>query len=88
MGEVGGNLLPGSTSDQDNDRQERDLLESAERPDFEVVKVLREKLSGIRKAQGKQPVECKRVMGLAQRREIDVVLVTEMTRWGVARPRA
>lgn len=71
-----------STSDQDNDRQERDLLEYAERADFEVVKVFKEKLSGIRKAKGKQPVERKRVMELAQRREIDAVLVTEMTRWG------
>lgn len=71
-----------STSDQDNDRQERDLLEYAERAGFEVVEVFRETLSGIRKAKGKQPVERKRVMELAQWREIDAVLVTEMTRWG------
>jgi DNA invertase Pin-like site-specific DNA recombinase len=71
-----------STSDQDNDRQERNLLEYAERAGFEVVEIFRETLSGIRKAKGKQPVERKRVMELAQRREIDAVLVTEMTRWG------
>lgn len=71
-----------STSDQDNDRQERDLLEYAERADFEVVEVFKETLSGIRESKGKQPVERKRVMELAQRREIDAVLVTEMTRWG------
>lgn len=71
-----------STSDQDNDRQERDLLEYAERADFEMVEVFKETLSGIRKAKGKQPVERGRVMELAQRREIDAVLVTEMTRWG------
>jgi DNA invertase Pin-like site-specific DNA recombinase len=71
-----------STSDQDNDRQERDLLEYAERADFEVVEIFKETLSGIRQAKGKQPVERKRVMELAQRRGIDVVLVTEMTRWG------
>lgn len=70
------------TIDQDNDRQERDLLEYAERAGFEVVEIFRETLSGIRKAKGKQPVERKRVMELAQRREIDAVLVTEMTRWG------
>lgn len=71
-----------STGDQDNDRQERDLLEYAERADFEMVEVFKETLSGIRKAKGKQPVERRRVMELAQRREIDAVLVTEMTRWG------
>ncbi len=70
------------TIDQDNDRQERDLLEYAERANFEVVEVFKETLSGIRRAKGKQPVERKRVMELAQRRGIDAVLVTEMTRWG------
>lgn len=39
-------------------------------------------MSGIRKARGKQPVERARVMALAQRCEIDAVLVTELTRWG------
>lgn len=71
-----------STSDQDNDRQERDLRKYAERAGFEIVGVFRETLSGIRQSKGKQPVERKRVMGLAQRRGIDAVLVTEMTRWG------
>ncbi len=47
-----------------------------------MVGVYKEKLSGIRKARGKQPVERARVMALAQRREIDAVLVTELTRWG------
>jgi len=71
-----------STSDQDNDRQERDLLEYAERADFEVVEVFKETLSGIRRSKGKQPIERKRAMELAQRHEIGAVLVTEMTRWG------
>lgn len=71
-----------STSNQDNDRQERDLLEYEERAGFEVVGVFRETLSGIRKAKGKQPVERTGVMALAQRRGIDAVLVTEMTWWG------
>ncbi len=71
-----------STSDQDNDRQLRDLLEYAERAGFKVVEVFKETLSGIRKSKGKQPVERKGVMELAQRREIDAVLVTETTRWG------
>lgn len=71
-----------STSDQDNDRQERDLREYAERAGFEIVGVFREMLSGIRKAKGKQPIERKRVMACAQDRRTDAVLVTELTRWG------
>ena len=71
-----------STSDQDCDRQERDLLAHVERAGYEVVAVHKETLSGIRKARGKQPIERARVMALAQRREIDAVLVTELTRWG------
>lgn len=71
-----------STSDQDNLRQQRDLTEYAERAGYEVVEVFKETLSGIRGAKGKQPIERGKVMDLAQRREIDAVLVTEMTRWG------
>jgi putative DNA-invertase from lambdoid prophage Rac len=71
-----------STSEQDCDRQERDLIDYAERAGFEVVEVFKETLSGIRKAKGKQPIERKKVMELAQAREIDAVLVTELTRWG------
>ena len=71
-----------STSEQDNERQERDLLAYAQRAGFEVVGVFKETLSGIRKARGKQPLEREKVLALAQAREIDAVLVTELTRWG------
>ena len=71
-----------STSDQDNDRQERDLRAYAERAGFEIVGVFRETLSGIRKAKGKQAIERKKVMALAQDRQMDAVLLTELTRWG------
>lgn len=71
-----------STSDQDNDRQERDLREYAERAGFEIVGVFGETLSGIRRAKGRQPIERKKVMALAQDRQMDAVLVTELTRWG------
>jgi len=37
-------------------------------------------LAGIRRAKGTQPVERKRAM--AQAREVDAVLVTELTSWG------
>ncbi len=71
-----------STSDQDNDRQERDLREYAERAGFEIMGVFRETLSRIRKAKGKQPIERKKVMALARDCQMDAVLVTELTRWG------
>lgn len=71
-----------STSDQDCDRQERDLKEYADRARFEVDEVFKETLSGIRKSKGRQPVERGKVMALAQSRKIDAVLVTEMTQWG------
>jgi DNA invertase Pin-like site-specific DNA recombinase len=72
-----------STSEQDNERQKRDLTAYAQRAGFEVVGVFRETLSGIRKAKGKKrPLERQKVLALAQAREIDAVLVTELTRWG------
>ena len=46
------------------------------------MEVFKETLSGIRKAKGGRPVERERAMELAQRRRIDAVLVTGMTRWG------
>ena len=67
-----------STSDQDNDRRERDLRAYADRAGLNVVAVFRETLSGIRRAKGKQPSERRR--GMAQPREIHAVLVTELTR--------
>jgi len=71
-----------STSDQDNDRQERDLRAYAARAGYEVEAVFRETLSGIRRSRGKRAVERGRAMALAQAREVDAVLVTELTRWG------
>ena len=57
-------------------------MEHAARVGYEVVAVYKETLSGIRKARGKQPVERSPVKALAQHREIDAVLVTELTHWG------
>ena len=67
-----------STSDQSCTRQERDLLEYAARAGDEVVGVWKETASG---AKTEQP-QRKKVMALAQARQIDAVLVTELTRWG------
>lgn len=67
-----------STADQSCERQERDLGAFAERAGYEVVEVFRETGSGAKLDRA----ERKRVMALAQDRRIDVVLVTELTRWG------
>lgn len=67
-----------STTDQSCDRQERDLRAFAERSDLEIVGVFRETASGARNDRA----ERRRVMALAQSREIDVILVTELSRWG------
>ena len=50
----------------------------AERGGFEVVATFSETASGAKDSRR----ERKRVLALAQRREIDAVLVTELSRWG------
>ena len=67
-----------STADQSCERQERDLAAFAERAGYEVVGTYKETASGMRLDRA----ERKHVMALAQRREIDAVLVTELSRWG------
>src|SRR3954471_16232546 len=67
-----------STADQSCARQERDLAAFAERAGYEVVGVYKETASGVRLDRAERG----KVMALAQRREIDAVLVTELSRWG------
>ena len=67
-----------STVDQTCARQERDLRTFAKKAGYQVVGVWKETASGIK--QGRD--ERKKVLALAQAREIDVILVTELTRWG------
>lgn len=67
-----------STADQSCSRQERDLLEYAKKAGYEVIGVWKETASGSKNNR----LERKQVMNLAQAREIDGVLVTELTRWG------
>jgi putative DNA-invertase from lambdoid prophage Rac len=64
--------------DQSCARQERDLAAFAARAGYEVVGTFRETASGARADRA----ERRKVMALAQRREIDAVLVTELSRWG------
>jgi putative DNA-invertase from lambdoid prophage Rac len=67
-----------STADQSCERQERDLIAYAARGGDEVVGVFRETASGARADRA----ERRKVLALAQRRAIDAVLVTELSRWG------
>ena len=67
-----------STGDQSCERQERDLRAFAERGDFEIVAVFRETASGNINSRS----ERKKAMDLARDRQIEAVLVTELTRWG------
>jgi putative DNA-invertase from lambdoid prophage Rac len=67
-----------STADQSCDRQEHDLRALAKRCGFEIVGVYKEKASGAKTDR----IERKKVMALAQARESDAILVTELSRWG------
>ena len=67
-----------STADQSCERQERDLAAFAERAGYAVAGIFKETASGVRLDRA----ERKRVLALVQRREIDAVLVTELSRWG------
>jgi DNA invertase Pin-like site-specific DNA recombinase len=67
-----------STDDQSCERQERDLRAYADRAGHTIVGVFKETASGARNDR----VERTKVMALAQAREIDAVLVTELSRWG------
>ncbi len=67
-----------STADQSCSRQERDLASFAERAGYEVLGTYKENASGVRLDR----VERRGVLALAQRHEIDALLVTELSRWG------
>jgi DNA invertase Pin-like site-specific DNA recombinase len=67
-----------STEDQSCKRQERDLRAFAKRAGHKIVAVFKETASGAKNDRA----ERKKVMALAQAREIDAILVTELSRWG------
>jgi putative DNA-invertase from lambdoid prophage Rac len=67
-----------STADQSCQRKERELRAYAKRLGCKVVGVFNETASGAKDDRA----ERKRVMALAQAREIDAILVLELTRWG------
>ena len=67
-----------STDDQSCERQERDLRSYARRAGHRIIGVFKETASGARTDRA----ERSKVMALARAREIDAVLVTELSRWG------
>jgi len=67
-----------STSDQSCERQIADLTAFAERGGYEVIDVFKETASGTSVSRTAR----NRIMELAQARQIDVILVTELSRWG------
>jgi putative DNA-invertase from lambdoid prophage Rac len=67
-----------STADQTCAHQERDLRAFAKKAGYRIVGVWKETVSGSKDDRA----ERKKILALAQAREIDVVLVTELTRWG------
>ena len=67
-----------STDDQCCERQQRDLRAFAKRTGHRIVGVFKETASGAKNDR----VERKKVVALAQAREIDAILVTELSRWG------
>lgn len=67
-----------STHDQNCERQIKDLTDYAQRYGYEVMGIYSEFGSGVKLDRIKR----KEVMALARARDIDAVLVTELTRWG------
>ena len=59
-------------------RQERDLRTFAKKAGYKIVGVWKEIASGAKQ----ERAERKKVLALAQARKVDVILVTELTRWG------
>jgi putative DNA-invertase from lambdoid prophage Rac len=67
-----------STHDQNCDRQRADLAAYAEKCGYSVVRTFAETGSGARNDRE----ERKKIIELARARSIDIILVTELTRWG------
>lgn len=66
------------TADQSCERQVDELTAFAERGDYEVLGVFNETASGA----SANRTARNRIIDLAQARQIDAVLVTELSRWG------
>lgn len=71
-----------STSDQSCERQLVELTQYAERNGFEIVGAFKETGSGAKNDRTQR----KKVVELARHRHIDLVLVSELSRWGRSTP--
>src|SRR5713226_4211728 len=78
LGQSGALYCRVSTADQTCARQERDLRAFAKKAGYKIVGVWKETASGSKD----ERAERKKVLALAQARKIDVIPVTELTRWG------
>ena len=67
-----------STADQSCQRQEHDLRAYAEKAGWQIAGVWKETASGSKDNRK----ERQEILALAQARKLDIVLVTELTRWG------
>jgi putative DNA-invertase from lambdoid prophage Rac len=67
-----------STADQTCTRQERDLRAFAKKAGYKIVGVYKETASGAKNDRA----ERNKILNLVQARKVDIVLVTELTRWG------
>lgn len=67
-----------STSDQSCERQIAELTTYAGRAGFEILCTVKETASGVKNDRA----ERKKIMDLARKGLIDMVLVTELSRWG------
>ena len=71
-------LLPKEPTRRKSNRPARSAPGSARRTGHHIVAVLKETASGAKNDRVKR----KKVMALAQARDIDAILVTELSRWG------
>ena len=78
MGQIAAIYCRVSTSDQDCKRQETELVAFAAKAGYAVAGVWKETASGSKNDRQLR----QQVLSLAQARKIDLVLVTELTRWG------
>jgi DNA invertase Pin-like site-specific DNA recombinase len=78
LGQIAALYCRVSTSDQDCSRQEADLLIFAEKSGYVVAGIWKETASGSKNDRQQR----QKILTLAQARKIDVILVTELTRWG------
>ena len=82
MGQIAAIYCRVSTKDQNCDRQQRDLVAYAERCGYEVQGVYKETGSGAKNDRKIRAAVC----DIARARSIDIILVSELTRWGRSTP--